>query len=275
MSSVDGGSGSMGRGNTGVRIGILSVQGDVAENAAAISSALKDPRGFGDDSVTLVKTPQQVEELDGLVIPGGESTTIGRLSDANGTLEAIRSKIARDGMPVLGICAGLIMLAKSAGNPASVATAAAAAEGAEAPKSAQPLLGVLDIDVTRNAFGRQNQSFEAKLDIRPLAIPDFKGVFIRAPLISRVAPDVTVLCELPPAAAGGSGDVATVDGSGPGNDGADDDGIRAGPPHDHGQGGIVAVSKGSIIGTSFHPELSGDLAVHKHFVALVRRHKRG
>jgi len=77
MSSGGGGSSnSMGRGNAGVRIGILSVQGDVAENAAAISSALKDPRGFDDDSVTLVKTPQQVEELDGLVIPGGESTTI-------------------------------------------------------------------------------------------------------------------------------------------------------------------------------------------------------
>ena len=281
MSSGGGGSSnSMGRGNAGVRIGILSVQGDVAENAAAISSALKDPRGFDDDSVTLVKTPQQVEELDGLVIPGGESTTIGRLSDANQTLEAIRSKIERDGMPVLGICAGLIMLAKSAGNPASVTTAAAA--GADAPKSAQPLLDVLDIDVTRNAFGRQNQSFEARLDIRPLAIPDFKGVFIRAPLISRVAPDVTVLCELPPAAAAaGSGDAATVDNSGPdnGNGAADaaadvDDGIRAGP-HDHGQGGIVAVSKGNIIGTAFHPELSGDLAVHKHFVALVRRHKRG
>lgn len=220
----------------GVRIGILAVQGDVAENADAISKALKSPRGFDDDSIVLVKNPGQVNNLDGLVMPGGESTTIGGLSGANGTLEAIRSRITRDRMPVMGICAGLIMLAKSV--DAGVANTKA---------SGPPPLGALGIRIRRNAFGRQRQSFEAKLSLKPLAISDFKGVFIRAPVVYDVEPGVDVLCEL--AAASG--------------DDTPDKKRR-----------IVAVGRDNIIGTAFHPELSGDLAIHKHFVDMVRRHKR-
>ena len=239
-----------GAGNRGVRIGILSIQGDVAENVAAISGALKDPRGFDDDSVTLVKTPRQIEGLDGLVIPGGESTTIGSLAAATGTLDAIRTRITRDGMPVLGICAGLVMLAKSAFGPSP----SPSHDASESGRLSQPLLGMLDIDVIRNAFGHQRQSFEAGLDLGRLAIPKFRGVFIRAPVISRVAADVTVLCELP-RDAGGDG-------------GSDDDGGGTDARR------VVAVSKGNIMGTAFHPELSGDLAVHKYFVAMVRRQSR-
>ena len=225
----------------GVRIGILAVQGDVAENTAAVSAALKDPRGFDDDSVIHVKTPQQASTLDGLVIPGGESTSIGKLSHANGTLEVLQSRIQNDSMPVLGICAGLIMLAKSADDRVIGAM-----------ERRQPLLGMLDVAVERNAFGRQRQSFEAKISLATLAISNFKGVFIRAPVISDVGSDVRVLCELPPA---------------PNTPVKNDD--------DSGKKRIVAVSQGNMLGVAFHPELSGDNSIHKHFVDMVRRHKRG
>lgn len=244
--------GSGGDNRKGVRIGVLSVQGDVAENVAAVSSALKAPRGFEDDSVLQVKTAGEIARLDGLVIPGGESTTIGRLSAAGGVLDAIRERINGDGMPVLGICAGLIMLARSAD------------DRTVGRLDGQQLLGVLDVEVQRNAFGRQRQSFETKLDIRPLAISNFKGVFIRAPVVRGTGPDVEVLCELPPGTADGGGD------------GDDNDNGDAAP--DAGGDGtrrrIVAVRKGDIIGTAFHPELAGDLAIHQHFVDAVRRRKR-
>lgn len=243
--------GSGGDNRKGVRIGVLSVQGDVAENVAAVSSALKAPRGFEDDSVLQVKTAGEIARLDGLVIPGGESTTIGRLSAAGGVLDAIRERINGDGMPVLGICAGLIMLARSAD------------DRTVGRLDGQQLLGVLDVEVQRNAFGRQRQSFETKLDIRPLAISNFKGVFIRAPVVRGTGPDVEVLCELPP----GVGD----DGGGDYNDNGDaaPDAGGDGPRRK-----IVAVRKGDIIGTAFHPELSGDFSIHQHFVDAVRRRKR-
>ena len=237
----------------GVRIGVLSVQGDVAENVAAVSSALKAPRGFEDDAVLQVKTAGDISKLDGLVIPGGESTTIGRLSAAGGVLDAIRARINGDGMPVLGICAGLIMLARSAD------------DRTVGRLDGQPLLGVLDVEVQRNAFGRQRQSFETKLDIKPLAISNFKGVFIRAPVVCGTGPDVEALCELPP----GVGDSSGVDGGNNDNGDAAPDAGSNGPRRR-----IVAVRKGDIIGTAFHPELSGDLSIHQHFVDAVRRRKR-
>lgn len=247
------GGGSGGGSRKGVRIGMLSVQGDVAENVAAVSSALKAPRGFEDDAVLPVKTADDISRLDGLVIPGGESTTIGRLSAAGGVLDAIRTRINGDGMPVLGICAGLIMLARSAD------------DRTVGRLDGQPLLGVLDIEVQRNAFGRQRQSFETKLDIKPLAISNFKGVFIRAPVVCGTGPGVEALCELPPGV--GDSDSGDVDG-GDSNDAAPDAG---GSPRRR----IVAVRKGDIIGTAFHPELSGDLAIHQYFVDAVRRKMRG
>ncbi|MDE0266318.1 MAG: pyridoxal 5'-phosphate synthase glutaminase subunit PdxT [Thaumarchaeota archaeon] len=237
---------SDGGGRKGVRIGVLAVQGDVAENVAAVSSALKAPRGFEDDAVLQVKTAGEISRLDGLVIPGGESTAIGRLSAAGGVLDAIRTRVNDDGMPILGICAGLILLARSAD------------DRTVGRLDGQQLLGVLDVEVQRNAFGRQRQSFETKLDIRPLAISNFKGVFIRAPVVCGTGPGVEALCELPPGAGDSSG----------GDDAATDAG---GSPRRR----IVAVRKGDIIGTAFHPELSGDLAIHQYFVDAVRRKMRG
>ena len=249
------GSGGSGSSRKGVRIGVLSIQGDVAENVAAVSSALKAPRGFEDDAVLQVKTADEISRLDGLVIPGGESTTIGRLSAAGGVLDAIRERVNGDGMPVLGICAGLILLARSAD------------DRTVGRLDGQPLLGVLDVEVQRNAFGRQRQSFETKLDIKPLAISNFKGVFIRAPVVCGTGPDVETLCELPPDAGDSSGG---VDADGGDNGDAAPDAGGSGPRRR-----IVAVRKGDIIGTAFHPELSGDLAVHKYFVDAVRRKRRG
>ncbi|MDE0090660.1 MAG: pyridoxal 5'-phosphate synthase glutaminase subunit PdxT [Thaumarchaeota archaeon] len=245
---------SDGGGRKGVRIGVLAVQGDVAENVAAVSSALKAPRGFEDDAVLQVKTAGEISRLDGLVIPGGESTAIGRLSAAGGVLDAIRTRVNDDGMPILGICAGLILLARSAD------------DRTVGRLDGQQLLGVLDVEVQRNAFGRQRQSFETKLDIRPLAISNFKGVFIRAPVVCGTGPGVEALCELPPGAGDSSGG-DDADGGG-GDDAATDAG---GSPRRR----IVAVRKGDIIGTAFHPELSGDLAIHQYFVDAVRRKMRG
>ena len=253
--SSGGGGGGSSSSRKGVRIGVLSVQGDVAENMAAVSSALKAPRGFEDDAVLPVKTAGEIARLDGLVIPGGESTTIGRLSAAGGVLDAIRERVNGDDMPVLGICAGLIMLARSAD------------DRTVGRLDGQSLLGVLDVEVQRNAFGRQRQSFETKLDIRPLAISNFKGVFIRAPVVCGTGPGVEVLCELPPGVGGGG------DGDGSSGDGDNDD-TSPGASGSQ-QRRIVAVRKGDIIGTAFHPELSGDLAIHRHFVDAVRRKRRG
>lgn len=252
----------------GVRIGVLALQGDVAENVASLSAALKSPRGFDDDSIIPVKTQQQVAGLDGLVIPGGESTAIGKMAHAGDILDALRARIQDEQMPVLGICAGLIMLAKSA---TSLHATGGKKEGrvAVATTTEQPLLGILDVDVHRNAFGRQRQSFETNLDIKPLSISKFKGVFIRAPVVSRVADDVSVLCELGTATAGvcdlldDAGTAATVDA-------ADKTDTLVTPGRR-----IVAVAKDNIIGTAFHPELSKNLEIHKHFVDMTRRYKRG
>ena len=238
----------------GVRIGVLALQGDVAENISSISAALKSPRGFDDDSIIHVKTSKQVSGLDGLVIPGGESTAIGKLADAGDMLDVLRTRIQDEHLPVLGICAGLIMLAKSASD--SHVTKRDTSVTAQ-----QPLLGILDVDVRRNAFGRQRQSFEANLTIKSLAISEFKGVFIRAPVVSRVADDIDVLCELGPA--------SLPDADGNAENAADNSTsqITAGRR-------IVAVAKDNIIGTAFHPELSKNLAIHKHFVEITRRYKR-
>ena len=149
------------------RIGILAVQGNVREHAAVL-------RRLGADVVEIRK-PEQLEDVDGLVLPGGESTAIGRLVRLYGLEAAIR-RFAR---PVLGTCAGMILLARDA------------VDGVPG----QPLLGAIDVVVRRNGYGRQVRSFEADLDLagddRPL-----RGVFIRAPRVEQAGPDVEVLAEL-------------------------------------------------------------------------------
>ena len=200
-------------------VGVLSIQGDVQENLISTKAAL-DELGF-DGTVTDVKTPDEISQLDGLIIPGGESTTIGQLSLVNGSLKVLKEKID-SGMPVLGICAGMIMLSKTANDKV-------------VGKTDQPLLDVLDIKLERNSFGRQRDSFETDISLDSINIPKFNGVFIRAPSVSEVGSDVEVLSKF--------------------ND------------------KIVAVKKGNVIGTSFHPELTEDNSLHKYFVNLVNSFK--
>ncbi len=198
-----------------VTIGILSIQGDVKENHLAIQAALDELKIDG--KIIDVKTPDDISSLNGIVIPGGESTTIGQLSLVNGSLKILKEKI-ENGMPVLGICAGMIILSKTA-------------DDRIVGKTDQPLLDILDVKLERNSFGRQHESFEADISMDSINIPNFNGVFIRAPSVSEVGPGVEVLSKF--------------------------------------NEKIVAVKKGNIIGTSFHPELTRDSSLHKHFLTLI------
>jgi len=154
-----------------MKIGVLALQGDFVEHIAML-------RRLGVESVE-VRLPDHLAGLDGLIIPGGESTTIGKLAVADGLVEPIRD-LARAGRPIWGTCAGLIFLARKAldGVPG------------------QPLLGLLDAAVVRNGFGRQVDSFEADLDIPALGAPPFRGVFIRAPYVQEWGAEVEVLARL-------------------------------------------------------------------------------
>ena len=160
-----------------INVGVLSIQGDVQENLLSAKTAL-DELGI-DGKVTDVKTPEEISQLDGLIIPGGESTTIGQLSLVNGSMKVLKEKI-ENGMPVLGICAGMILLSKTA-------------DDRVIGKTDQPLLEILDIKLERNSFGRQKESFEADVSLDSIDIPKFNGVFIRAPSVSDVGSDVEVL----------------------------------------------------------------------------------
>ena len=204
---------------TELNIGILSVQGDVAENIESSNKALKELGQEG--NVTTVKTPEEISKLDGLIIPGGESTMIGQLSLVNGALKKIKEKI-ESGMPVFGICAGLILLSKSA-------------QDRVVGDTGQPLLNLLDVQVERNSFGRQRDSFEAEVSMDSINIPKFNGVFIRAPVISKTDNDVET--------------ISTFNEK------------------------IVAVKQGNILATAFHPELTSDTSLHQHFVSMIQKSK--
>lgn len=196
-------------------IGVLSIQGDVNENIISVQTAI-DELGIN-GTVASVKTPEEISTIDGLIIPGGESTTIGQLSLVNGSMKILKEKI-ENGMPVLGICAGMIILSKTADDKI-------------VGKTDQPLLDVLDIELERNSFGRQQESFETDIYMDSIDIPKFNGVFIRAPAVTDVGSDIEVLSKV--------------------------------------NEKIVAVKKGNVIGTSFHPELTQDASLHKYFVTLV------
>lgn len=202
-----------------LNVGILAIQGDVQENLLATKKALEELNLDG--TVIDVKTAQDIENLDGLIIPGGESTTIGQLSLVNSSLKVMKEKIEK-GMPVLGICAGMILLSKTA-------------DDRVVGKTNQPLLDLLDVKLERNSFGRQRESFEADISMDSINIPKFRGVFIRAPSVSEAGSDVQVLSKF--------------------------------------NEKIIAVKKGNIIGTSFHPELTRDVSLHKYFVNLVQESK--
>jgi pyridoxal 5'-phosphate synthase pdxT subunit len=196
-----------------MNIGVLALQGDVREHLSALaeSDALARP----------VRRPEELEQVDALVIPGGESTTMSNLAITFGLLEPIRKRIA-DGMPVYGSCAGMIMLATTVldGRPD------------------QESFAGIDMTVRRNAFGRQVDSFEAAVAIDDIPGDDFHAVFIRAPWVEQVGAEVSVLGR-----------------------------VTSGPA----AGRIVAVRQGNLLATAFHPELTGDLRVHRYFVDLVRR----
>lgn len=190
------------------RVGVLALQGDVREHASVLTA-------LGSD-VELVRRPIELAAVDGLVLPGGESSVIDKLARAFGMQQPIRDAI-RSGMPVYGTCAGLILLADR------VTDAIAGQES----------FGGLDVTVRRNAFGSQVDSFETALDVPALGDPPVHATFIRAPLVEQVGPAASALATLP-------------------------------------DGRVVAVEQGPIIGTSFHPEVTGETRFHERFLARVR-----
>ena len=192
-------------------VGVLALQGDVREHAHAL-------RACGAEFVP-VRRERELSEVDGLVLPGGESTTISRLLDTFDLLVPLQKRLA-DGMPAYGSCAGMILLAREV------------LDG----RADQHQLGGLDVTVRRNAFGRQVDSFEEDLEFAGVDGGPVRAVFIRAPWVEEVGADVRVL-------------------------GRVEDGPAAGR--------IVAVRQGNLLATAFHPELTGDLRVHRYFVEMV------
>ncbi len=201
----------------GLNIGVLAIQGDVAENIMATKMTLEE---LGIEGIVReIKDPEQISDLDGLIIPGGESTVMGTLSLLNGSLKKIKEKIA-SGMAVFGICAGLILLSKKT-------------KDRIVGEMDQPLLDFLDVKIERNSFGRQRDSFESEISMEKIGISKFQGVFIRAPSIIETGPNVEIISKF--------------------------------------NEKIIAVKQGKILGTSFHPELTNDLSLHKYFVSLIRK----
>ena len=188
-----------------MRIGVLAVQGAFAEHIAVLRKLKAE--------ALPVRLPSELVSLDGLIIPGGESTTISQLMRDYDLSDKIK-KLAESGLPILGTCAGLIILAKTLSD-ASV-----------------PTLGLMDVTVRRNAFGRQRESFEAELNIPALGEKPFPGVFIRAPIIEQANGNASVLTRL-------------------------DDGT------------IVAAQQEKLVATAFHPELTSDPRFHRYFLNIV------
>ena len=192
-----------------MKIGVLAIQGDFAEHLVML-------KRLGVETIE-VRLPGHPDGLDGLILPGGESTTIGKLSVDFGLLEPLRE--FGKSHAIWGTCAGAIFLSKDA-------------------RRNQPLLGIMEITVVRNAFGRQVDSFEADLDIEPLkqatnSTALYHAIFIRAPIIESVQADARVISQLP-------------------------------------DGRIVAARQGKLLATSFHPELTLDPRFHKYFLSLAR-----
>jgi 5'-phosphate synthase pdxT subunit len=190
-----------------VVIGVLALQGDFREHARMV-------RSLGVE-VCLVRFPEEVASVDGLIIPGGESTTMGKLMVSYGVDQAIIDRFASGRLAIYGTCAGMIVLAREIeGSPV------------------QPHLGLLDVTVQRNAFGRQKESSEEDLEVEGLDTP-LHALFIRAPVIIRTGPSVSVLAK-----------------------------VAQGP---------VYVQQGRLLASSFHPELGGDTRVHEQFLRLAEQ----
>jgi len=199
-----------------MKIGVVGLQGAISEHIGAVERAMKSLGVEGEAS--WIRGAEEIDKLDGVIIPGGESTTIGKLMTKGGLFQKIQER-ARSGMPVLGTCAGLILLAK---------------EGDEqVERTGQPLLGLMDAKVTRNAFGRQRESFEVDLEIPALGERSFRAVFIRAPAIERVWGEAKPLADY--------------------------------------QGKIVAAQQGKLVAMAFHPELTADTRAHEYFLRLCEK----
>ena len=191
-----------------MKIGVLALQGDFAEHISMLKKLNVE--------TAEVRLPKHLDGLDGLIIPGGESTTIGKLAVAYDLIEPLKTFGQRHA--IWGTCAGAIFISKDIGRD-------------------QPLLGLMDIKVERNAFGRQIDSFETDLDVPELkqatgTTEDYHAVFIRAPIIESVSGDAKILASIP-------------------------------------DGRIVAAQQGNLLATSFHPELTNDTRFHKYFLSLI------
>jgi 5'-phosphate synthase pdxT subunit len=199
------------------RIGVLALQGDVREHVHALDAA--------DADAVPIRRAAELDDIDGIIIPGGESTTMSRLLGVFDLFEPLQEALA-NGLPAYGSCAGMILLATTILDTRPDARH----------------LDALDVTVRRNAFGRQVESFETDLEFAGITDIDdadpMRAVFIRAPWVESVSPDVEVLARVP------SGPAA---------------------------GRIVAVRQGDVLATSFHPEVTGDRRVHEYFVTMVRR----
>ena len=189
-----------------LRIGVLGLQGDFREHVEML-------RLMGVETL-VVKLPEDLELIDGLIIPGGESTTMGRIMIDMGLKDLLKEKI-ESGMPVFGTCAGMILLSKKV-------------EGYD-----QPLLGVLDVEIERNAYGRQVESFEVDIEIPELGDRPFRAIFIRAPKIKKAGEEVKIFAKY---------------GKDP-----------------------VLVRQGNILASSFHPELTGDTRIHNYFMRMIEK----
>ena len=190
---------------SGLRTGVLALQGDFAEHIAVLKRLKVE--------TVEVRLPRDLDGVDALIMPGGESTTFSYLMDLYHLKEPIR-EMARAGAPIWGTCAGLIMMAR------------------ELTEDQPVPLKLMDIQVIRNAFGRQVDSFEADVEVEPLGPEKFTAVFIRAPVIAQVGEGIRVLSRLE-------------------------------------DGRPVAVQQGNLLGTSFHPELTDDTRLHRYFLSLV------
>jgi pyridoxal 5'-phosphate synthase pdxT subunit len=195
-----------------VTLGVLALQGDVREHVAAFDALGRSTR--------LVRRPDELDGLEGLVLPGGESTTLSLLLRSSGLWEPL-AELVGQGLPVFGTCAGMILLASTV------------LDG----RSDQGHFGMIDLTVRRNGFGRQEASFECELEVDGVEGPPVPAIFIRAPVVVDAGPSVRVLATL---------------------------------PGEHGTGGRpVLCREGSVLVSSFHPELTGDRRLHSLFLAMV------
>lgn len=197
-----------------MRVGVIGVQGDVSEHVDAVARAMQE-YGYSGEAIA-VRRREDLDRIDGLTIPGGESTTISKLLVKLNLFDEIVRRATEEHMPIMGTCAGCILLSKDAGT--------------QAERTRTKLLGLMDMSVDRNAFGRQRESFEARLDVEGLDSP-FPCVFIRAPAILRTWGACKPLARY--------------------------------------REKIVLARQGHLLGAAFHPELAGDLRIHRWFLELL------